>query len=142
MEAALNENLRLNGPANDNFRLCSKDIEINGIKFKKGVRVWLPTWASHHNAEFFPDPYIFKPERFLKENASEIIPFTFRPFGGGNRECIGKRFAINEMKISLARMLQKFRIEPAPETKLNFHKGSLFMLNYDPVKVKFVPRDV
>jgi cytochrome P450 len=38
LEAAILENLRLNGPANDNFRMCSKDIEINGIKFKKGAR--------------------------------------------------------------------------------------------------------
>jgi cytochrome P450 len=140
LEATIYENLRMNGPANDNFRLCSKDVEVNGIKFKKGTRVLIPSWPSHHNEEFFPEPEEFKPERFLKENASNIIPFTFRAFGGGNRACIGQRFAMNEMKICLAKLLNRFRIEMTPETKLEFHKGSLFMLVFDDVKVKFVAR--
>ena len=140
LEAAIYENLRLNGPANDNFRLCSKDVEVNGIKFKKGTRVFIPAWPSHHCEEFFPEPEMFKPERFLKENASNIIPFTFRGFGGGNRVCIGQRFAMNEMKICLAKLLNRFRFEMAPETKLELHKGSLFMLYFDEVKVKFVAR--
>jgi cytochrome P450 len=54
------------------FRMCSKDVEINGIKFKKGVRVYLPIWPLHHSEEYFPEPYKFKPERFLKENATDI----------------------------------------------------------------------
>ena len=130
----------MNGPATDNFRQCSKDVEINGIKFKKGTRVQIPTWASHHNEEFFPEPEEFKPERFLKENASQIIPLTFRAFGGGSRECIGRRFAMNEMKICMAKLLNKFRIELAPESKLEYEKGSFFLLLLKDIKVKFVKR--
>jgi cytochrome P450 len=58
----------------------------------------LPVWPLHHSEEYFPEPEKFKPERFLKENSADVVPFTFRPFGGGNRECIGRRFAMNEMK--------------------------------------------
>ncbi len=49
---------------------------------RKGTMVEMPIHASHRDARFFPDPNAFKPERFLKENAKNIIPFTFRPFGG------------------------------------------------------------
>lgn len=49
---------------------------------KKGTRVLMPTYASHMNPEFFPEPEEFRPERFLKENTDQIIPFTYRPFGG------------------------------------------------------------
>ena len=141
LEAAILENLRLNGPVNDNFRLCSKDVEIDGIRFKKGTRVMLPTWPLHHSEEYFPEPEKFRPERFLKENAADIVPFTFRAFGGGNRECIGKRFAMNEMKLCMAKLLHKFRIEDSPETELTFRNGSFFMLLFDDVKVRFVLRD-
>ena len=140
LEAVINENLRLNGPATDNFRQCSKDVEINGIKFRKGTRVQIPTWSSHHNEEFFPEPEEFRPERFFKENASQIIPFTFRAFGGGARVCIGQRFAMNEMKICMAKLLNKFRIELTPESKLEYGNGSFFVLLFKDIKLKFVKR--
>ena len=43
----------------------------------------MPTTAAHHDPEFFPEPEKFKPERFLKGNADDIIPHTWRPFGSG-----------------------------------------------------------
>ena len=140
LEAAINENLRLNGPANDNVRLCTKDCEVNGIKFRKGTRVSMPTWPAHHSEEFFPEPEKFMPERFLKENAANILPYTFRAFGAGNRVCIGQRFAMNEMKICMARLLHKFKLEWSPESKLDFNKGSFFLLSFNEVKVRVVPR--
>ena len=47
-----------------------------------GMIVDMPIYASHHEPEFFPEPTKFDPERFLKENATDIIPHTYRPFGG------------------------------------------------------------
>ena len=97
--------------------------------------------GTHHNEEFFPEPEVFRPERFLKENANSIIPFTFRPFGAGPRVCIAQRFAMNEMKICMARLLSKFRLESTPETKLELEKGSFFLINFKDIKIKFVPRN-
>ncbi len=53
-----------------------------GFVVKKGMRVEMPIYASHYNPEYFPNPEEFQPERFLKENSENIIPYTFRPFGG------------------------------------------------------------
>jgi len=64
LEAAINENLRICGPVTDSVRLCSQDCEIGGIKFKKGTGILMPTWPSHHNEEFFPEPEVFRPERY------------------------------------------------------------------------------
>jgi len=140
LEAAINESLRINGPVTDSVRLCVKDCEVQGIKFRKGTRILMPTWPSHHGEEFFTEPEKFLPERFLKENASSIVPFTFRAFGGGNRVCIAQRFAMNEIKICMARLLNRFKLEMAPETRLEFEKGSFFLLNFNDVKIKFVQR--
>jgi cytochrome P450 len=79
--------------------------------------------------------------RFLKENANSIIPFTFRPFGAGPRVCIAQRFAMNEMKICMARLLSKFRLESTPDTRLEFEKGSFFLINFKDIKIKFVARN-
>ena len=49
---------------------------------KKGTSIELPIKASHYQPDFFPNPTKFEPERFLKENADQIIPYTYRPFGG------------------------------------------------------------
>jgi cytochrome P450 family 6 len=49
---------------------------------KKGMRVEMPIYASHYDEDFFPNPTLFEPERFLKENSKNIVPMTFRPFGG------------------------------------------------------------
>ena len=141
LEAAINESLRICGPITDSVRLCVKDCEIQGIKFRKGTGILMPTWPSHHSEEFFPEPEKFLPERFLKENAHSILPFTFRPFGGGNRVCIAQRFALNEIKICMARLLNRFRLEMAPETKLEFEKGSSFLLTFKDIQIKFVPRE-
>ncbi len=51
------------------------------MKILKGTKILFPIYASHHNPDFFPEPEKFKPERFLKENATDIIPMTYRPFG-------------------------------------------------------------
>jgi cytochrome P450 family 6 len=49
---------------------------------RAGTKVELNIYASHHNPEFFPNPEKFLPDRFLKDNAKNIIPYTYRPFGG------------------------------------------------------------
>ncbi len=79
---------------------------VNGVFIPKGTRIQMPTWASHYYEEFFPEPEKFLPgtqikkkllklqiltimnsfkDRFLKENSDNVIPFTWRPFGGGHR---------------------------------------------------------
>ena len=103
LEAAIQENLRINTPVILHTRLCTKDCEVAdwlsyliymlnltlimtqiapGMKIKKGMLIEMPIWASHHDETFFPDPEEFRPERFFKENVADIIPFTYRPFGG------------------------------------------------------------
>ena len=91
LEAAIKETLRLRPPFTRHDRVCINDCEVNGIKIPKNTRIQMPIVPSHLDEEFFPEPKSFKPERFLKENANQIMDFTWRPFGSGNRVCIGQR---------------------------------------------------
>ena len=131
LEACIMEDLRMCSPATDHERVCVNDSIVNGIKVKKGVRILMPITAAHHDPEFFPEPEKFKPERFLKENADKIIPYTWRPFGSGNRVCIGQRFAMMEMKIIIAKLLSKYKLTLTEKSGLEEVIGSLFLFQYN-----------
>ena len=127
LEATIKETLRLRPPFTRHDRVCINDCEVNGIKIPKNTRIQMPIVPSHLDEEFFPEPKSFKPERFLKENANQIMDFTWRPFGSGNRVCIGQRFAMVEIKIFLAKFVSKFKVINVKETKSEFKKGDLFL---------------
>jgi len=130
LEACIMETLRLNPPAAEHDRTCVNDCVVNGIKIKKGVTIKMPVYAAHYDPEFFPEPEKYKPERFLKENADDIVPYTWRPFGSGNRVCIGQRFAMMEMKIFLAKFLSKFKVISTEKSGVNPEMGWYAFFTY------------
>ena len=141
LEAAIKETLRLRPPVTEHDRVCMKDCEVNGIKIPAKTRIQMPNLPAHLDEEFFPEPLSFNPHRFLKENADQIIDFTWRPFGSGNRVCIGQRFSITEMMIFLAKFVTTFRVTAIPETKSEYYKGDLFMNVAQDVTVKLEKRE-
>ena len=130
LEACIMENLRLCPPALEHDRTCVKDCVVNGIKVRKGVRIQMPIYSAHYNKEFFPEPEKYQPERFLKENADNIIPYTWRPFGSGNRVCIGQRFAMMEIKILIAKLISKFELICTEKSGIKPEKGTFSFFLY------------
>jgi len=112
------------------------------MQIKKGTVIKMPIHAAHHNPEFFPEPEKFRPERFLAENSADLIPYTFRAFSGGPRICLGMRFAMIEMKVCMAKMLQKFKIKTCDKTEptLTLNPGDMFMYNYNEIYLTLEPR--
>ena len=140
LEACVLETLRIWPPIVERFRTCTNDCTIKGLKIKKGVLIKMPIYAAHFNDKFFPEPNKFMPDRFLKENADNIIPYTWRPFGAGNRVCIGQRFAIMEIKIFVAKLLRKFKITKTTKTELKNPIGTYGMLTYPEIIVSLSSR--
>ena len=141
LEATIEEDLRIHPPVLSLDRECNKDTKIGDLMIKKGVNVKFPIWALHHSEDFFQDPEEFRPERFLKETKEDFHPYAYLPFGGGPRKCIGLRFAMIEIKLALAKLLQKYCIVAVPETKLDFFNGDIMLLSYPEVKVKLESRE-
>ena len=75
-------------------------------------------WVVHRDPRSFPDPETFNPERWEGDLARRLPRFTYFPFGGGPRVCIGNRFAMMEAKLVLAGVLQRFHFELARDTQL------------------------
>ncbi|KZS12472.1 Uncharacterized protein APZ42_022589 [Daphnia magna] len=134
----IQEVLRFYPPVLRLERQCTKDYSYdNGrIQIKKGHIVTMPAYALHHMEEYYPDPEKFDPERWCAENKAKRNPQSFVAFGLGPRNCFGMRFAMEEMKIAIATMVQKFRIFPVKETpeKLRFFDGfSLLIQHFDAI---------
>ncbi|KAI4884179.1 hypothetical protein NFI96_027843 [Prochilodus magdalenae] len=141
LDATLNESMRLYPVVPRVERVCKKTVEISGLTIPKGTVVVIPTYALHHDPEYWPDPETFDPERFTKENKGSIDPYVFMPFGAGPRNCIGMRFALVAMKLAIAETLQRFDISVCDETQVPLVLGPNVMLApTKPVTLRFTPR--
>ncbi len=83
-------------------RLVVKPIEVGGWTYPEGVCLVANGYLMHHDPDVYPDPYAFRPERFLDESPGT---YTWIPFGGGRRRCIGASFAMLEAKLVLRTVL-------------------------------------
>jgi cytochrome P450 len=93
-------------------RLVVKPIEVGGWEYPTGVCLIANAYLVHHDPDVYPDPYAFRPERFLESSPGT---YTWIPFGGGRRRCIGASFATLEMKIALRAALSAYRVAPAAD---------------------------
>ena len=76
----------------------------------------------NYNIKVFSSPFLFL------DNSSNILPFTFRPFGGGPRICIGQRFAMAQIKLASAILLDKMKFVKTDKTTLEYVPGDMFLL--------------
>jgi cytochrome P450 len=90
-------------------RLVKRPVEIGGWEYERGVCLLANTYLVHHDPEIYPDPYSFRPERFLEEQPGT---YTWIPFGGGRRRCLGASFALLEMKTVLREVLRRYDLQP------------------------------
>jgi cytochrome P450 len=140
LEACIKETLRYSAPVSRSDRMCNQDFEYKGIKIPKGTSIGICSKVVHFDPEYWPEPHQFKPERFLKENAGNIVPCSWLAFGAGPRACIGERFAMIEMKMAAVRFLSKYKIEIDPKTRYQLGKGELFMAIYTDMFIKLEER--
>jgi len=91
-------------------RLVKKPVTIGGWQYEPGVVLAGSAWLMHHDPDVYPDPFAFRPERFLETPPGT---FTWIPFGGGRRRCLGASFAMLEMKVAIRAALRRYTIEPA-----------------------------
>jgi cytochrome P450 len=83
-------------------RLVAKPIEVGGWAYPPGCSLVANGYLIHHDPAIYPDPYAFRPERFLDRKPGT---YTWIPFGGGRRRCIGASFALLEMNVVLKALL-------------------------------------
>jgi cytochrome P450 len=95
-------------------RLTKVPVTIGGFDYPAGVALIASAYLVHHDPEIYPDPHAFRPERFL-DNAPGT--YTWIPFGGGRRRCLGASFAMEEMKIVLGAALARYELAAGAERR-------------------------
>ncbi|XP_071461708.1 cytochrome P450 3A4-like [Marmota flaviventris] len=142
LDMVVNETLRLYPIGARLERICKKDIDINGVFISKGTLVMIPIYVLHRDPKYWPEPEEFHPERFSKKNKDSIDPYVYMPFGNGPRNCIGMRFALMNIKLALARVMQNFSFQPCKETQIPLKLGNLGLLQPEkPIILKVLCRD-
>lgn len=116
LERVVKESLRLLTPVPLNHRIADEATTIGGYSIPAGTELLVSIYHTHTDPELFPNPKRFDPDRWLTINPS---PFEYNPFSAGPRMCIGATFALLEMKVVLATLLQRFRPEFIPGTRLD-----------------------
>lgn len=107
----IDEVMRLYPPAWIIGRKNVEDDEIAGFYIPAGTNCLIPTLSIHRSPKFWKDPLTFDPERFSPEKVKEQKKYTYFPFGGGPRLCIGNNFALMEMQVVLASVVQRYTFE-------------------------------
>jgi cytochrome P450 len=127
LTAAVDEALRLYPPVHSFFREPTEPVELGGYRVPAGVVLTLSPWTVHRDGRWWTDPETYRPERWLREtDGGEVVhgddasgpavgerpEHAFFPFGGGPRHCIGMRFARQELRLAIATLLRRVRLEP------------------------------
>lgn len=116
LEHVINESMRLLPPAPFTWRIAHQPIEIGGYLIPQNSEVVGSIYQTHHMPELYAEPERFHPRRW-----ETITPGTweYMPFSAGPRRCIGAEFAMLEIKIVLAMLLQRFRLQFVPRVPID-----------------------
>ena len=112
-EYAFKESLRMMPPVPSIPRRALKDFSFGGYDIPAGTNVGTGITYTHRMAEHWPDPDKFDPLRFTPEASKGRHRFAWVPFGGGAHMCIGLHFATMQMRLLIAHLLTRYRIEAA-----------------------------
>ena len=112
LDAVIKETLRLRPVIALVLRKLVEPMEIGGRLLPAGVSVAPSIYLAHRDPEIYPEPDRFRPERFLERPPGT---YTWIPFGGGVRRCLGGAFAEFEMSVVLRELVARRRISPVGE---------------------------
>jgi cytochrome P450 len=133
-EQVFAESMRLYPPAWAMGRMSTRPVQLGPYRIPPGAHFFFSQYMMSRTPEYFPDPLRFDPDRFTPENKAARPKFTYFPFGGGSRQCIGESFAWMEGVFSIATLAQRWRLTyrgttpPEPQAKITLRpRGPLLM---------------
>ena len=133
------EAMRLYPPVPGISRQSIAEDKIGNINIAPNTKVEVSMYVTHRHPEFWDDPEKFDPDRFSAKNLENRIPFTYFPFGGGDRACIGGDMAMLELQLIMTMIIQRFKIEISQNFKTYPHP-TISLKPSNGVKVKLTAR--
>ncbi|CAL7940665.1 unnamed protein product [Xylocopa violacea] len=139
LERCIKESLRLYPSVYFISREMEEDIKLNDYLIPKKTMVNIHIYDIHRDPQYWPNPNVFDPDRFLPENCQGRNPYSYIPFSAGPRNCIGQKFAMLELKSTLAHLLNNFILEPVDYLKNVSMTLDLVLRPSHPIRTKFIP---
>jgi cytochrome P450 len=87
-------------------------VKIGDFTYPAGVALLASAFLMHYDPQLYPEPFAFRPDRFVGRTPGT---YTWIPFGGGRRRCLGASFALVEMKIVMRVVLERYALSPADQ---------------------------
>jgi len=119
------ETMRLYPPVFRMFREARTDAEVGDWTIPAGTTVVIPQWLVHRDERFHPDPTTFNPGRWTDAYWKDLPEYAYFPFGGGKRHCIGMRFARTEIRLVVATIARRFRLDLVDDEPISFGAGAV-----------------
>lgn len=116
LDAVIKESMRVLPPVPYLLRKPIVPTSLGGFELRKNDRVAVSAYITHHLSDLFPNPRRFIPDRWF---SIKPTPFEYLPFGAGPRVCLGKLFAMTEIKIAFAMILMRHRLAVVPDVTIN-----------------------
>jgi cytochrome P450 len=110
----IDESMRIYPPVHTIARQAIGEDTLVGQRIPKGSAVMIAPWLLHRHVKLWENPSVFDPERFSAERSAGRARFSYLPFGGGKRICIGAAFSLAEASILLATLAQRYKLRLAP----------------------------
>ncbi|XP_015187259.1 PREDICTED: cytochrome P450 4C1-like [Polistes dominula] len=139
LERCLKESLRLYPSVHVIFRQIPKDMQLKDYLIPSGMICAIVIHSVHRNPEYWPNPNVFDPDRFLPENTKKRHPYSYIPFSAGPRNCIGQKFAMYELKLIVASTIYNFELEPVDELDDVTFSADITLRSLKPLRIKFIP---
>ncbi|XP_020280176.1 cytochrome P450 4C1-like isoform X2 [Pseudomyrmex gracilis] len=141
LDRCIKETLRLYPSAPIIMRLTTEDVKLHSYTVPSGTNILLNIYAMHRDPKFWPNPELFNPDRFLPHKRKNYHPFSYLPFSAGPRNCIGQRFAMLEIKATLAFLIHNFYLEPVDYFEDTDVMVKVTLCPTYPSRIRFVPFD-
>ncbi|XP_024873026.1 cytochrome P450 4C1-like [Temnothorax curvispinosus] len=139
LDRCIKEALRLYPSVFFISRVAAEDVKLQSYLVPAGTILHLNIHGVHRDPNFWPNPEVFDPDRFLPEKIKNRHPYSYIPFSAGPRNCIGQRYALLEMKAMVAPLIHNFYLESIDCLKdLRIH-ADIVLRSAHPIRVKFVP---
>ncbi|XP_025160852.1 cytochrome P450 4C1 isoform X3 [Harpegnathos saltator] len=130
---------RVRNEINEVMQENNGKLTMKSYIIPKDTTMHLFIYTLHHDPNFWPDPEVFDPDRFLPENIQKRHPYSYVPFSAGLRNCIGQRFAMLELKAMIASLVYNFYLEPVDYLKDVSFKLDIVLRTSRPIRMKVIP---
>nr|XP_003702293.1 PREDICTED: cytochrome P450 6j1-like [Megachile rotundata] len=133
MDQVINESQRCHSGLGGLSKICTETIELEGsdglkCRMEPGTEVVVAYQGLQNDPQYWSNPEVFDPDRFSEDRKQNIVKMTFLPFGEGPRMCVGMKMAQLQMKAALATLINNYKLELSPKTKLPLKMSPYYFL--------------